>query len=325
MLSRRRSLLAGLSLWGAMPAANALADAYPARPIRLIVPYAAGGNSDVIARAVGARLSENLGQPVIVDNRPGASAIIGSDVVAKAAPDGYTLLMISSGNLTPNPSLFETLPYDTARDFTPISNVAYTTYSLNVHPSLPVRSVQELIALAKAEPGKLDAATPGIGAGGHLALELFMSMSGARFTQVHYKGAGPALADTLSGQTKVIMDAMSTSLRYVRAGTIRALGQSGATRSSLMPDVPTIAEAGLPGYEYSVYNALLGPAGMPREVVNKLQAEVAKASRSPDVLQKFAELGITVNASTPAELADYMKAETAKWAKIIRAAGIKPE
>jgi tripartite-type tricarboxylate transporter receptor subunit TctC len=325
MLSRRRSLMAGLFLWGASPAANALADSYPARPIRLIVPYAAGGNSDVIARAVGARLSENVGQPVIVDNRPGASAIIGSDVVAKAAPDGYTLLMISSGNLTTNPSLFETLPYDTARDFTPISNVAYTTYSLNVHPSLPVRSVQELIALARAEPGKIDAATPGIGAGGHLALELFMSMSGARFTQVHYKGAGPALADTLSGQTKVIMDAMSTSLRHVRAGTIRALGQSGATRSSLMPDVPTIAEAGLPGYEYSVYNALLGPAGMPRDIVDRLQAEVAKASRSPDVLQKFAELGITVTAATPAELADYMKAETAKWARIIRAAGIKPE
>ncbi|MBL6614588.1 MAG: tripartite tricarboxylate transporter substrate binding protein, partial [Reyranella sp.] len=305
--------------------AHARADSYPARPIRLIVPYAAGGNSDVIARTVGAKLTQTLGQPVIIDNRPGASGIIGSEVVAKAAPDGYTLLMISSGNLTTNPSLFETLPYDTARDFTPISNVAYTTYSLNVHPSLPVRSVQELIALAKAEPGKIDAATPGIGTGGHLALELFMSLSGTRFTQVHYKGAGPALADTLSGQTKVIMDAMSTSLRHLRAGTIRALGQSGAVRSSLMPDVPTIAEAGLPGYEYSVANALLGPAGMPPALVEKLQAEVVKASRSPDVLEKFADLGIVVTASTPDELTGYMKAETAKWARIIRAANIKPD
>ncbi|MBL6652650.1 MAG: tripartite tricarboxylate transporter substrate binding protein [Reyranella sp.] len=325
MLSRRQTLLAGLSLWGASPAAHARADSYPARPIRLIVPYAAGGNSDVIARTVGAKLTQTLGQPVIIDNRPGASGIIGSEVVAKAAPDGYTLLMISSGNLTTNPSLFETLPYDTARDFTPISNVAYTTYSLNVHPSLPVRSVQELIALAKAEPGKIDAATPGIGTGGHLALELFMSLSGTRFTQVHYKGAGPALADTLSGQTKVIMDAMSTSLRHLRAGTIRALGQSGAVRSSLMPDVPTIAEAGLPGYEYSVANALLGPAGMPPALVEKLQAEVVKASRSPDVLEKFADLGIVVTASTPDELTGYMKAETAKWARIIRAANIKPD
>ncbi|GEP57816.1 Bug family tripartite tricarboxylate transporter substrate binding protein [Reyranella soli] len=326
MLSLRRSLARlFIVLCAIAGASNAFAQSYPAKPIRIVVPYAAGGNSDVIARSLGAKLSENLGQPVIIDNRPGASGIIGSDVVAKAAPDGYTLLMISSGNLTTNPSLFAQLPYDTARDFTPISNVAYTTYLFGVHPSLPVHSVKDLIALAKAQPGKIDAATPGIGAGGHLALELFMSMSGTSFTEVHYKGAGPALSDTLSGQTKVIMDAMSTSLRHVRAGTLRALGQSGTTRSTLMPDVPTIAEAGLPGYEYSIYNALLGPAGMPRPIVDKLQAEVAKASRSPEVLEKFEQLGITVTASTSGELADFMKVETAKWAKIIQAAGIKPE
>jgi tripartite-type tricarboxylate transporter receptor subunit TctC len=326
MLSRRRSLARLLIvLCSVASASSAFAESYPARPIRIVVPYAPGGNSDVIARTLGAKLSENLGQPVLVDNRPGASAIIGSDSVAKAAPDGYTLLMISSGNLTTNPSLFAKLPYDTGRDFTPISNVAYTTYVLGVHPSLPAHSVKELIALAKAQPGKIDAATPGIGAGGHLALELFMSMSGTTFTQVHYKGAGPALADTLSGQTKVIMDAMSTSLRHVRAGTLRALGQSGKTRWALMPDVPTIAEAGLPGYENSVFNALLGPAGMPRHIVDKLQAEVAKAGRNPEVLEKFEQLGITVTASTPEELAGFMKLETAKWAKIIQAAGIKPE
>jgi tripartite-type tricarboxylate transporter receptor subunit TctC len=223
----RRSLVQFVlivSCWLAMGPAQA--QPYPAKPIRIVVPYAAGGNSDVIARTLGAKLSENLGQPVIIDNRPGASGIIGSEVVAKAPADGYTLVMISSGNLTTNPALFASLPYDTARDFTPISNVAYTSYVLDVHPSLPVHSVQELIALAKAEPGKLDAATPGIGTGGHLALELFMAMTGTRFTQITYKGAGPALADTLSGQTNVIMDAMSTSLRHVRAGTIRALGKA---------------------------------------------------------------------------------------------------
>jgi tripartite-type tricarboxylate transporter receptor subunit TctC len=323
---RRLSLLqAFLVLCGILFATSGLAEPYPLRAIRIIVPYAAGGNSDVIARTFAAKLSESVGRPVIVDNRPGASGIIGADVVAKAPPDGYTLLMISSGNLTTNPTLFTTLPYDTVRDFTPISNVAYTSYVLDVHPSLPVRSVKELIDLAKAQPGKLDAAIPGSGTGGHLALELFMSMSGTTFTQVAYKGAAPALADTIAGQTKVIMDALSTSLGQVQAGTVRALGQSGATRSPLLPDVPTIAEAGLPGYEASVYNALLRPAGLPRDIVNKLQAEVAKAGRSADVQERFAQLGITMTASTPEELADFIKIETAKWAKIIREAGIKTQ
>jgi tripartite-type tricarboxylate transporter receptor subunit TctC len=312
-------------LCGILFATSGLAEPYPLRAIRIIVPYAAGGNSDVIARTLAAKLSESVGQPVIVDNRPGASGIIGADVVAKAPPDGYTLLMISSGNLTTNPTLFTTLPYDTVRDFTPISNVAYTSYVLDVHPSLPVRSVKELIDLAKAQPGKIDAAIPGSGTGGHLALELFMSMSGTTFTQVAYKGAAPALADTIAGQTKVIMDALSTSLGQVQAGTVRALGQSGATRSPLLPDVPTIAEAGLPGYEASVYNALLGPAGLPREIANKLQAEVAKAGRRADVQERFAQLGITMTASTPEELADFIKTETAKWAKIIREARIKAQ
>jgi tripartite-type tricarboxylate transporter receptor subunit TctC len=323
---RRLSLLqVFLVLCGILFATSGLAEPYPVGAIRIIVPYAAGGNSNVIARTFAAKLSESVGQPVIVDNRPGASGIIGADVVAKAPPDGYTLLMISSGNLTTNPTLFATLPYDTVRDFTPISNVAYTSYVLDVHPSLPVRSVRELIDLAKAQPGKIDAAIPGSGTGGHLAPELFMSMSGTTFTQVAYKGAAPALADTVAGQTKVIMDALSTSLGQVRAGAVRALGQSGATRSPLLPGVPTIAEAGLPGYEASVYNALLGPAGLPRDIVNKLQAEVAKAGRSADVQERFAQLGITMTASMPEELADFIKIETAKWAKIIREAGIKAQ
>ena len=301
------------------------AEPYPARPIRIVVPYAPGGNSDLIARALAARMSEGFGQPVIVENRPGGSAIIGSDFVAKAPPDGYTLLMISSGNLTTNPTLFANLPHDTVRDFTPITNVAYTSYVLNVHPSLPVKSIKELIDLAKSQPGKIDAAIPGIGAGGHLALELFMSMSGTKFTQVAYKGAAPALTDTIAGHTKVIMDALSTSIQNVRAGTVRALGQSGTTRSPLLPNVPTIADAGLPGYEAIVYNALLGPAGLPRDIVNKLQAEVAKAGERADVQERFAQSGIMMTASTPEELADFIKTETAKWAKIIRETGIKAQ
>jgi tripartite-type tricarboxylate transporter receptor subunit TctC len=308
-----------------LSAAQALGQSYPTKPIRIVVPYAPGGNSDVIARTLAVPLSEGLGQQVVIDNRAGASAIIGSAVVAKAAPDGYTLLMISSGNLTTNPSLFTQLPYDTVRDFTPISNVAYTSYVLDVHPSLPVTSVQELIALARQKPGEIDAAIPGSGTGGHLALELFMDMSGARFTQVAYKGAAPALNDTIDGQTKVIMDALSTSLAHVRAGHVRALGQSGTVRSPLLPDVPTIAEAGLPGYQFLVYNALLGPPGLPPEIVQRLHAEIEKAATHPLVRERFAELGITMTASTPAELSSFVAAETDKWARLIRAAGIKAQ
>lgn len=310
---------------GAANATGAHAAPYPTKPIHLIVPYAPGGNSDVIARILAARMSENLGQQVLVENRPGASAIIGSEIVSKAAPDGYTLLIISSGNLTTNPSLFTTLPYDTLRGFTPISNVAFTTYALDVHPSLPVHSVKELIDLAKKQPGRIDAATPGIGTGGHLALEVFMAMSGTSFTQVSYKGAAPALNDTISGQTKVIMDALSTSIPHVRAGTIRALAQSGTVRSPLMPDVPTIAESGLPGYEYTVYNSLLGPPNLPREIVEKLQAEIEKAGRDPEVKARFDELGITMEASSPEKLVEFMKTEMGKWSKIIRDAGIQPQ
>ena len=203
--------------------------------------------------------------------------------------------------------------------------MAYTSYVLDVHPSLPVRSVKELIDFAKSQPGKIDAAIPGVGAGGHLAMELFMSMSGTKFTQIAYKGAAPALTDTIAGHTKVMMDALSTSIQNVRSGTLRALGQSGTTRSPLLPDVPTIAEAGLPGYEAIVYNALLGPAGLPRDIVNTLQDEVAKAGRRADVQERFAQSGITMTASTPEELADFIKNETAKWAKIIRETGIKVE
>jgi tripartite-type tricarboxylate transporter receptor subunit TctC len=303
--------------------AGGSAEPYPTRPIRIVVPYAPGGNSDVIARILAATMSESLGQPVIVENRPGASGIIGSEVVARAEPDGYTLLLISSGNLTTNPTLFSKLPYDTARDFSPISNVAYTSYVLSVHPSLQVKSVRELIDLAKATPGKLDAAIPGIGAGGHLALELFTSMSGAEFTHVVYKGAGPAMTDTIAGHTKVIMDALPTSLENVRGGVIRALAQSGTERSPLLPDVPTMAEAGLPGYEAIVYNALLGPPGLPRDIVLKLRAEVVSAGQSAMVRQRFAELGLSMTASTPEQLVDFIRIETAKWAKVIHETNMK--
>jgi tripartite-type tricarboxylate transporter receptor subunit TctC len=310
-------------LCGPLTMTNAVAQSFPTRPIRIVVPYAPGGNSDLIARAFAGPLSETLGQSVVIENRPGASAIIGSDLVATAPPDGYTLLMISSGNLTTNPALFAKLPYDTMRDFTPITNVAYTPYLLDVHPSLPVKSMGELIALAKSEPGAINAAIPGVGTGGHLALELFKSMSGTKFTEIAYQGAAPALTDTIAGHTQLMMDALSTSLPNARVGAVRALAQSGPTRSPLLPDVPTVAEAGLPGYEYVVYNALLGPAGLPRDIVDKLQLAFAQVGGRPDMREKFAQLGLTMTVSSPEQLTDYIGAETAKWAKVIRQAGIE--
>jgi tripartite-type tricarboxylate transporter receptor subunit TctC len=326
MYSRRQSLSQVLIIaCGLLFATCAMADEFPTRAIRIVVPYAPGGNTDVISRTLAAKMSESLGYPVLVENRPGASAIIGSEYVAKSPPDGYTLLMISTGNLATNPTFFSHLPYDTIKDFTPISNVAYTSYVLDVHPSLPVKSVKDLIDLAKSQPGKIDAAIPGIGTSGHLAFLLFTSMSRTKFTEITYSGAAPALTATIAGHTKVFMDAVSTSLQNVRAANIRALGQSGSTRSPLLPDVPTIAEAGLPGYEAIVYNALLGPAGLPRSIVDKLRAEIVKAGRQSDVQKKFAQLGITMTASTPEELAGLIETETAKWSKIVRDSGIKTQ
>ncbi len=310
---------------GVCLAEGAFAEPYPTRPIRIVVPYAPGGNSDVIARTLAAKITESVGHPVLVENRPGASAIVGSNYVAKSPPDGYTLLMISSGNLATNPTLFAQLPYDTIKDFTPISNVAYTSYVLEVHPALPVKSVKELIDLARSQPGKIDAAIPGVGTSGHLAFLLFTKMSGTRFTQVPYNGAAPGLTATIAGQTKVFMDAISTSLQHVRAGNLRALGISDSKRSPLLPEVPTIAEAGLPGYEAIVYNALLGPAGLPQEVVDKLQSEIAKAGRQADVQRKFAQAGITMVASGPDELRSLIETETAKWSKLVVESGMKPK
>ena len=314
-----------LSLALLLAAVTARAESYPARPIHIVVPYAPGGLSDVVARKLGGALGEALGQSVVVDNRPGASAIIGCELVARAAPDGYTLLMISSGNLTTNPSLFATLPYDTLRDFAPVSNIGYAAYLLDVHPSLPVHTVAELVALAKARPATLDASIPGSGAGGHLALELFMHLSGTRFNEIPFKGAGPALADTLAGQTQLIMDALPTSLPHVRAGAIRALAVSSAVRSPLLPELPTIAEAGLPGYDYAVYNGLLAPAGTPAAIVERLQRETAQLAGGAAMRTAFQDVGLTLTASTPAEFARYIRAETAKWAGIIKQAAIQPQ
>jgi tripartite-type tricarboxylate transporter receptor subunit TctC len=299
--------------------------AYPVKPVRMIVPFPAGGNLDTNARVLAQKLTESFGQQVVVENRPGAGGIIGSEFVARSAADGYILLFAAAGNHTTNPSLYAKLPYDTVRDFTPISNFVRVPLVLVVHPSRPVKSVRELIALAKAQPGQINAANGGNGSSGHLAMSLFMSTSGAKLTQIPYKGNAPALADTIAGQTAVMIDTLSTSLGQIKGGRVRALAVTSPQRSSLMPEVPTIAEAALPGFEANVYNGVLGPAGMPNEIVAKLASEVARVAQNAEVRQRLGQQAVEVIGSTSAEFAAFIKTDIAKWEKVIREAGIKAD
>jgi len=304
---------------------DALAQAYPTKPVRMVVPYAPGGNLDANGRVLAQLLSESFGRQVVIDNRPGASGIIGSDHVAKSAPDGYTLLFAAAGNHTTNPSLFAKLPYDSVRDFTPISNFASVPLIVVTHPSLPVRTAKALIALAKARPGEIVAATGGNGTSGHLALELFMALSGTRFTQVPYKGNAPGLADTIGGQTSLMIDTLSTSLAQVKGGRLRALAVTSRERAPLLPDVPTVHESAIPGFEANVYNGALGPAGLPREVVAKLAGEMVRIARDPEVRKRFAQQAVDLIGSTPEEFGTFIREDIDKWAKVIRSAGIKAQ
>lgn len=313
----------GLLLLG-LPGAL-LAQTYPVKTMHLVAPVLAGGNVDIIARAVAQKFSESMGQSVVVENRPGASSIIGSEYVARSAPDGHTLLVAPAGTHTINPSLIKKLPYDTIRDFTAISIIARGPLILVAHPSLRVETLPALIALAKAKPGQVVAATGGNGTAGHLALEMLMAMSGTKFLQVPYKSNAPGLVDTIAGHTHIMIDTMSTSIPQVKAGKLRALAVTGKDRSPLLPNVPAVAEAGLAGYEAGVYIGLLGPAGVPRPVVDKLAGEVQKIARNEEMRRNFLDQGVELVGSTPEEWLDFIKRDIAKWQKVVREAGIKLE
>lgn len=307
--------------------AQAQAPAYPFKTIRIVVPYSAGGNVDLTARVFAKKLTESLGQQVFVDNRPGASCIIGSEFVARSAPDGYTLMLIGVGSAahTLNPSLFAKLPYNTVRDFAAISSISRLPLVLVVHPSVRAESVRDLIALAKAKPGEINAATGGKGGASNLALELFMAVSGTKFTQIHYKGNAPGLADTIAGQTSMMIETESTVLSPLKAGRLRALAVTSLKRSPMLPEVPTISEIGFPGYEVIVSLGLLAPAATPRDIVSRLSTEVARITRDPETRQFFAKQGTELTSSTPDEFAAYIEADIAKWEKVIRQAGIKAQ
>jgi tripartite-type tricarboxylate transporter receptor subunit TctC len=309
----------------AVPLGFALAQQnFPSKPIRLIVPLAAGGPSDHMARALSQKLSEGIKQTVLVDYRPGASGVIGADIVAKSPPDGYTLLLAQTA-IAVNATLVPKLPYDTLRDLEPISQLTAAPFLLAVHPSLPVKSLQQLIALAKARPGEINNASAGSGAGSHLAMEVLIQRTGMRMTHIYYQGGGPALIDFVAGHAQVFMGGIVIVLPQLKAGKIRALGVSSLKRSEVAPDIPTISESGVPGYNEGAFHGIMAPAGVSKAIVEKLHAEIVKAMRSPEVLNRLSAEGAEVVASTPQEFAAHLRAEIDKWAKIIRQAGMKAE
>ena len=319
-----RFLMIASGLYTAVSFAQQTAPAYPAKPVRLIVPLAAGGPSDHMARALAQKLSEGLRQSVVVDNRPGATGVIGADLVAKAPPDGYTLLLAQTA-VTVNATLFPKLPYDTLRDLEPISQLTSAPYLLAVHPSLPVRTFQQLVTFAKQRPGQLNHSSGGSGTGPHLAMELLMQRTGTRFTHITYKGGGPALIDFIAGQTQVFMTNIVIMLPQVKAGKARALATSTAKRSNAAPDVPTIAESGVPGFNEGAFHGVMAPSGVPKAIVEKLHAEIVKAMRSPEVLDRLTAEGAEVVASTPQDFNARMRTDIDKWAKVIKTAGIRAE
>ena len=316
-------LLAAITLLAFAPKEVLAQDNYPSRPIRIIVPTSPGSGNDTVARLLAQRLSEIFRRQVLVDNRAGAGTIIGTEIVAKAPPDGYTLL---SGNsaFTINPSAYKKLPYDAIRDFVPITHAVSVPSLIVVHPSVPAKSVKELIALAKARPGELLYASSGHGTNPHLTMELFTSMAQIRMTHVPYKGSS-GLIDVVAGHVQVLALSMSTLMPHVRAGKLRALGVTSVRRTAAAPDIPTIAEAGLPGYESVQWTGLLAPAGTPRDVIVKLHGEIVGILRTPEVRDRLAGDGSDVIANSPEEFGAFIKAEIVKWANVAKAAGIQPE
>jgi tripartite-type tricarboxylate transporter receptor subunit TctC len=306
--------------------ATALAGAadYPTRSIRYIVPQGAGGSSDTLARLVTQKLSESLGQQVITDNRPGATGIIGTEIVARAAPDGYTLLQVATSHAT-NPALSTKMPFDPIRDFTPITLLSQAPNLWIVHPSLPVKNMRELIALAKTRPGEINYSSSGTGSSQHLAGELLKSLAHIDIVHIPYKGSPPALIDLLGGRVVLMCSTIAPAMPLVKSGKLRALAVTSLKRSAAAPEIPTVAETGLPGYEATAWQGVLAPAGTPREVIVKLNTEMVRIVSQPDVRKQLGDQGYEPAGNSPEQFAEYIKTEIAKWTKVIKAAGLKAE
>ena len=304
---------------------NAGAQEYPTKPIRLVITYPPGGNTDLVGRALALKLGEFMGQQVVVDNRGGAGGVLGSMITAQSAPDGYTIMLGTSAGMVINPLLSRKLTYDPVRDFAPVSMVVIVPQLLVIHPQLPVKNVRELIAFAKAKPGYLNAGSSGVGTPNHFGTELLKWLAGVDIVHVPYKGGAPALTDLLGGQIQMAFSSVPAVLPHIKAGRLVALGVGSAKRSPALPNIPTIAEAGVPGYEYTTWYGIFAPAKTPRTLIARLNAEIVKAMETPDIKDRFTALGGDPDPGTPEELRAYMANESAKWAKIIKAANIRVE
>ena len=303
---------------------DASAQAWPSRPVRIVVPFAAGGPADIFARAIAEKLQSALGQPFVVEDRPGGGSIVGTDLVAKSAPDGYTLLMMSNTH-TVNESLIPDRPFQLMRDFVPVAPVNYSDLVLVAHPSVPAATLKDFIALAKSKPGQLNYASSGPGTPYHMAGELFKAMAGVDIVHVPYKGSSGARTDILGGQVQVMFDAITTMAPNVQAGKLKALGTSGKARSPVLPDVPTVSEAGVPGYEAVIWLGLMAPAGTPKPIVDRLNAEIRRAVDSAEMKAAWAKQGAVAMSMSPDEFARFMREDIEKWARIVKVSGARPD
>lgn len=321
-------LLSGLAGVAHTVATAAQTDAavrhYPAKPVRIIVPQSPGASTDLTARLVAQKLSEAFKQPVVVDNRPGGSGITGAELVARATPDGYTLMVVAS-SFSINPAIQPKLPYDPIRDFTPVSQLSKFPNMLAAHPSVPVKTLQDVIALAKAKPGQLNYASAGSGTGTHMSAELLKQMTRIDIVHIPYRGGGPAAIAAMGGQTQLIIGTSVGLLPHVRAGKLKAIALTSARRSPAAPDIPTFAESGVPGYEHEPWNGMFGPARIPKPLLARINGEVVRILHAPDVTKVFEHEGADVVGSTPEQYGAFLRAEIAKWTKVAKAAGIKPE
>jgi tripartite-type tricarboxylate transporter receptor subunit TctC len=304
--------------------AGAFAQSYPSKPVRVIVPFAPGGPADTIARTVSQKLSTSMGQPFVAENRAGAGGMIGADAAAKSPADGYTVL-VTSLPFTITPSLYAKVPYHTTRDFIPVTLIASGPMVLVIHPSVPAKNLQELIALAKSQPGKLNYGSAGSGSSAHIATEYFAMLAGVKATHVPYKGGGPAMSDLLGGQLSFLIEAMPLVVQHVKSGKVKAIAISGSKRASSLPDTPTFEEQGLRGYEMATWTGMWVPANTPREVVTRLHGEVVKAIATPDMKERFADLGVESVGNAPEQFGLFVQAEIDKWSKVVREAGMRVE
>jgi tripartite-type tricarboxylate transporter receptor subunit TctC len=319
-----RAVLA-LVLACCIPVYAAPAPAFPTKPIRFVVPFAPGGSTDTLARTLGQKISEGLGQQVVIDNRTGANGNIGMEIVANAPPDGHTIVLGYIANVAIGPSLYDKLPYDPVKDYEPITLIATSPNVLVAHPSVKATNMKELIALAKAQPGKLNYASASVGSVGHLTGELIDQLAGIKMTHIAYKGSGQAVTDLLGGHIQLMYSGFSSTLPHIKSGKLRAIAQTGAKRSPALPDVPTIAESGFPGFEATAWYGVHAPAHTPKPIVARLNAEFVKALNLPDVRERLSGLGFEISASTPEFYGSYIKSEIRKWAKVVKASGARPE